>query len=105
MTFSIFDFIVGVLLFDGIVHLTFSVTKVEMPSLFGSSPKANMILGLLLVIVAIELHSFEYGLAATINNSALMALLALSLIFALSGKFVRKAIRKRRKVQIKQTAV
>ena len=57
MTFSIIDFIVGVLLFDGIVHLTFSVTKVNMPSLFGSTPKANMLLGLLLVFVAIDIHA------------------------------------------------
>ena len=105
MTFSIIDFIVGVLLFDGIVHLTFSVTKVNMPSLFGSTPKANMLLGLLLVFVAIDIHAYKYGLAATINNSFLVALLFLSVIFALSGRLVQKAIRNKREVHIEETVV
>lgn len=105
MTFSIIDFIVGVLLFEGIVHLTFSVTQVEMPSLFGSSPKANMILGLALVFFATDIYFFMYGLSATLNNSILMAMLVLTLILALTGRLVQKAMRSRSKIHEKQTGM
>lgn len=88
MSFSILDFIIGILLMGSIVHIVMAHTDRKFPSLFGHSAKANLIYGLMIAFIAVDLYIYKYGLNATINNSLLLGMIDMLILWAAFGRLL-----------------
>jgi len=95
MEFSFVDFIVGFLMLGAMAHVVASRAEISFPSAFGYSAKANLIHGLLVAFIAVDIYFFSYGFAATIGNGMLMGMVDLIILYALFGRILHKKIQKK----------
>jgi len=93
--FSFVDFAVGFLMAEAMAHVVFSRAEIHFPSLFGYSSKANLMSGLLLASIAVEIYAFNYGFNATINNGVLVGAVDMLFAYALFGRFLHTRIQKK----------
>ncbi len=94
MTFSILDYMIGLLLLGAMIHIASSRIGIHFPTIFGSTPKINLIYGIIVAIIAIELYIYKYGLMATINNSLLMGLIDMLLAYSIFGRWLHNKLEK-----------
>lgn len=92
MTFSILEFLAGFLLVGSVTHLVMAYSNLEFPSLFGRSPRANMIYSVCVAAIAVDLFIFSQGFSAFLSNGLLMGAVDMYLLYLLFGKLLHKKL-------------
>lgn len=84
---SFIDFIIGLTLMNAMPHFVLSVYRGRMLSLFGYTPRANLIYAVFNVLVAAGLFLYKYGTAQFWENGILVGACFTLLMYFLTGRF------------------
>jgi len=87
MEFSIIDFLIGFTLMNAMPHLLFGLLKIRFFSAFGFSPQGNIAYAFLNIAIALALFHFQYGLSALMRHGIVLGVIAMWLIYLVTGKF------------------
>jgi len=88
------DLIVGILLVESILHLSFAHSGNYMPSLFGKSLKANMIFSIVTFFVSFDIYFYTYGISTLVDNSLLLGVFVAYLCYLIFGHWFHKRLQR-----------
>jgi len=102
--FSFIDFAIGFIMAEAMIHVVLSRALDSFPALIGNSPKANLIQGLVMAFIAVDIYAYNYGLQATLNNGLIVGAFDMILLYALFGKFLHNKVQLRAQLRVQQRA-
>ena len=94
MQFTLLDFLIGFFLMNAMPHWLFGITKTRMLSAFGFSPQANIAYSFLNVIIALMIFHIQYGIQMLFSSGITVGVLAMLVIYYLTGKFFLNTFQK-----------
>ncbi len=91
---SILDLLAGFFLMNAMPHFVLGVWKGRMLSLFGMSPTANIVYGLLNFVVSLSLFSWVHGLSGLAEHGIYGGALAVLLLYFVTARFWQRLFAK-----------
>ena len=67
-SFSIPDFIMGILLVNALPHFIIGIFKIRFLSIFGFSPQSNIFYSFLCIAISLALFQYQYGLNTILDH-------------------------------------
>lgn len=90
MSFSWMDFIVAILFVEAFLHLALVFSGKRFTSLLGSTPKANVIVSIILAAVAVDVYVFTHSFDALFNNGLLIGFIDMYVAYLVFGRWMHK---------------
>lgn len=84
---TIIDFIIGLTLMNAMPHFVLGIYKGRMLSLFGYTPRANLLYAAFNVLVAASLFLYQYGASHLWENGILLGACFTLFMYFLTGRY------------------
>lgn len=98
MSFSLIDFLIGILLMNAMPHMIFGLIRLRFLSLFGFSALGNLLYSLVNIGAAGALYHHQYGINAILLDGVTLGALAMLAIYLLTGRIFISIFQEKPKV-------